>query len=260
MRYILFSCALFFLHKQCVGQTNTNNSKVYILGLIHKGTKHFGYQELVKKFESINPDIILWEQSIPFKKVFGLGTANFLKIWRPGIEQLALQKFKSQKEHFSVLPFDTIIRNRKAYVRTQQQNRDKFFNLLCSTKKSEPDSINLAEYSKELNSYHNEINNKSLEEINDSTIVSRTRNLYKLEDTKIASILFKYSNDSLLNRWYMNDRNFWIARNTYMAQQIERIALANPGKTIIVLTGLNHKYFLVDKLKNKRDIQLMEIN
>jgi hypothetical protein len=46
-----------------------------------------------------------------------------------------------------------------------------------------------------------------------------------------------------------------------MARQIENISKLNPKKRIVVLTGLNHKYFLVNKLstKNINTVKLTEL-
>jgi phosphoribosyl 1,2-cyclic phosphodiesterase len=41
-----------------------------------------------------------------------------------------------------------------------------------------------------------------------------------------------------------------------MVKRILEVAKKQNGKKIIVLTGLAHKYYLVDKLKNDRSIYL----
>lgn len=260
MRAILLLYSLFLFGSPSIGQTETNSTKVYIVGTIHTGNKYFGSKKLVKELKKIDPNIILVETSNSFKKVFGLRTANFLRIWHPGIEQLALQKYKSKKADFKVLPFDTLIINRNVYRKELHQNTQKVFNLLLSTSKSKEDSIALLDFLKEYNSYYQDIFNKSLEEINLFTTVDRTRRIEILEDSIIAKQLIKYSKDTMLNKWYFDGRNFWKARNNYMVEQIKKITLANTGQIIVVLTGLNHKYYLVDNLKNISWIRIMELN
>jgi hypothetical protein len=46
-----------------------------------------------------------------------------------------------------------------------------------------------------------------------------------------------------------------------MANKVLAIASAHQGKRIIVLTGLNHKYFLIDALtkQNKMNLKLLSL-
>ena len=260
MRFVFIIYAIIYLQNLAFAQTDSIAAKIYILGTIHKGNNQFGFKDLVKELEKLSPDIILWEQSVPFNRVFGLRTANFLRIWHPGIEQLALQIYTGKKATCEVMPYDTTILNRKAYRKTIQQNWQKVFDLLSSKEKSKSDSISLAAFFHTYNTYYNDLKNQSLFEINQSATVDKMRELYKLEDSIIARQLIQYSGDSVLNRWYLNERSFWEARNSYMAAQIERIASASPRKKIVVLTGLAHKYILEDKLNNKIGIRLMKLS
>ena len=77
----------------------------------------------------------------------------------------------------------------------------------------------------------------------------------------IAPLIKKYLKDTALSKEYENKLLFWNERNNYMARQIENISKLNPKKRIIVLTGLNHKYFLVNKLstKNINTVKLTEL-
>jgi len=50
--------------------------------------------------------------------------------------------------------------------------------------------------------------------------------------------------------------NFGKSRNRYMVQKILDIASAYKGQRIIVLTGLIHKYFLIDELNKQTKINL----
>jgi hypothetical protein len=259
MRFVFIIYAIILLQNLSFAQTDSITAKIYILATIHNGNNKFGFKDLAKELEKLNPDIILWEQSVPFKRVFGLRTANFLKIWRPGIEQLALQKYTGKKATCEVMPYDTTILNRRAYLKTLQQNGRKVFDLLSSMEKSKSDSISLAAFFHTYNTYYNGLENQSLLEINQSATVDKMRELYKLKDSIIARQLIQYSVDSVLNRWYLNEQYFWEARNSYMAAQIERIASASPSKKIVVLTGLAHKYILEDKLNNKIRIRLMKL-
>ncbi len=76
--------------------------------------------------------------------------------------------------------------------------------------------------------------------------------MYKDDEELILPLTKKYLKDSLLINEFEKDIVFWNERNKYMARQIENISELYPKKRIIVLTGLNHKYFLIKNLsKNK---------
>ena len=60
-------------------QIDSSKNEVIIIGTIHTGNKHFNHKTLYKLIESLNPDIILDEDSQNYKPVFGLKTAKFLK-------------------------------------------------------------------------------------------------------------------------------------------------------------------------------------
>lgn len=74
-------------------QTDSLKTEILIIGTIHTGNKNINHKILYQLLESLNPDIILDEDSQKYKPVFGLKTARFLKIVKPSIEQLALQTF-----------------------------------------------------------------------------------------------------------------------------------------------------------------------
>jgi hypothetical protein len=60
-----------------IGSTDTGYARVLIIGVIHTGNEQFGYRELAAELERLRPDLILWEQSESFKRVFGIRTAHF---------------------------------------------------------------------------------------------------------------------------------------------------------------------------------------
>jgi len=80
------------------GQSKELATQIYTVGVLHQGNKKFNHQTIYKLLNQYNPDIILWEQDIDFKRVFGLQTAHFLKIAKVGIEQLALQKYTRKQK------------------------------------------------------------------------------------------------------------------------------------------------------------------
>jgi hypothetical protein len=58
---------------------------------------------------------------------------------------------------------------------------------------------------------------------------------------------------------YIEDMNYWQHRNEVMAINISYFAGKHPGKRIVVITGLLHKYILLDLL-NEHANQGYQIN
>ena len=110
------------------------------------------------------------------------------------------------------------------------------------------DSITLSDYIIKSDSYYDLILNRSLKEINEKNIIGKTSELYRIKKDSINNLVLRYCTDSLLARWYFKEQMFWEHRNNYMVREIKTIASKYPGKKIIVLTGLNHKYFLLKEL------------
>jgi hypothetical protein len=58
----------------------------------------------------------------------------------------------------------------------------------------------------------------------------------------------KYVSDEELKEWSATDLEFWDKRNEFMAAQLLKHIALNPGKKMIVLSGLLHKYPLLQLL------------
>jgi hypothetical protein len=253
---ILFSVKLSSIY----GQENTEPTKLYIIGVKHNGNEKFNYKTLYKVFDTIKPDLILWEQSTKFKRVFALRTATYLGVWKPSIEQLALQKFSKRNKNVQILPFDTTINAKGKFVKDYISFDTKFFESLITTKKHYDDSLQLAQYLRESNYYLNTIMNETLEKLNRPEIYNLQKTISEKDQGIILSLAKKYLSDTSLIMAFQEQQEFWILRNNYMVRMISNYAVANKGKKIVILTGLSHKYFLVEKLSVKQysNLKLLE--
>jgi hypothetical protein len=263
----------FYFNGYC--QIDTSKTEIIIIGTIHTGNKYFNHNTLYKLLDSLNPDIILKEYNQVYKPVFGLKTATFLKIINPSIEQLTLQTFSKRNKNIIILPYDTTFQNhntkknqkkaeyyaRKGYIKEEARIESEVFDRLQIATKEYLDSIYLSNYITKRNNYYTLIADKKLGEINDPQFYNTAKELYKDDEEMIAPLIKKYLKDTALSKEYENKLLFWNERNNYMARQIENISKLNPKKRIIVLTGLNHKYFLVNKLstKNINTVKLTEL-
>ena len=243
------------------GQVASEKKKLYIIGTIHNGSKKISHKNLLSLLQEIDPDIILYEHNRPYQRVSGLLTGRFLKIFKLGIEQTALQKFTRRKRDCAVLPFDTLIPNRKTYLATQARQTTDIWKELAQKVRSRvistEDSAARTAYTQAEYQYYNQIYDKDLHEINKAKIFGQAKFLYKMEEDIVLPIVRQYLSDSTLINDYSKEVLFWKNRNTYMASRIKTHAENNTAKKIVVLTGLNHKYFLEELLRNDSKLDLV---
>jgi len=247
---------LTFTNVLTYGQEKTHETEILIIGTIHSGNQQFNHKTLYRTLKKYNPDIILWEQSEPFEREFGLLTAHRLKIVKPTIEQLALQRYSSYKKNQIILGFDTVFTSKKKYLKTFPKLKQIYYDSLFNSNKSIPDSIIFADYTKKFNDYYNLVYNETLTRINKSDIIQTSRELKKYDEEHILPLGKKYISDSIIISNFQNEVKFWIARNTYMVKQIKSYVNQYEGKRIIILTGINHKYFLTDELLEDHNINI----
>ena len=246
MRNLITLVLLLIINTKSFGQADSSKTEIVIIGTIHTGNKFFNHKTLSKILKKLNPDIILNEDSEKHKPVFGLKTAKFLKIAKPDIEQLALQTFSKENKNVNIFPYDTNFVSRIKYKRKINKIHSLFFNRLNAAKMSQEDSISYADYANLRNDYGEFIMRATLVEINQPDIIDIARKKYELEETVILPIARKYLDDFLLIDEFEKNLLFWNARNQFMVRQIISYINKYPKKRIVVLCGLNHKYFLND--------------
>ena len=74
------------------------------------------------------------------------------------------------------------------------------------------------------------------------------RDIKNLEELVVLPLGKKYISDSFLVNNFSNEIQFWNQRNDHMVKKILYYTKQFEGKKIVVLTGLNHKYYLQDKI------------
>jgi hypothetical protein len=96
----------------------------------------------------------------------------------------------------------------------------------------------------------------TLIDINSPAIYEKEIEIRKIENSTIAPLADKYISNKALVSQFKEELLFWVARNDYMVKKIKEISSSQKEKKVIVLTGISHKYYLVDKLKNQQGIYL----
>ena len=266
MRKLFATSTILLIYFNSYSQTDSSKTEVIIIGTIHSGNKNINHKTLYKLIESLNPDIILDEDSQKYKPVFGLKTAKFLKIAKPSIEQLTLQTFLKRNQNAIVLPYDTAFathqhgkkqkrieyKARKKYIKNLEYVRQSFHDNLFNVKKTNIDSAIYAEFAIKHNYYYSLFDTSTLGRINRKDMIDMSRDIKNLEELVVLPLGKKYISDSFLVNNFSNEIQFWNQRNDHMVKKILYYTKQFEGKKIVVLTGLNHKYYLQDKIGDSK--------
>lgn len=260
---IIYTIGIFIFFQPIFAQTeNTYPSpnKVIVLGSVHSGNNSYTVKKLYRILKAIKPDIILLEFdsttiaqcAIPY--VFGQRTAEFLGIWKNPIEYRASRNYQRKNKEVCLAPFDMHIPNRTSYVKYQYQMENSHYatlnQLYNENKFSTADSAIFEPYAK-LNNAFLQIMDSNLHVINRSSLMDTVQQIVQLEATNINTLTNKYNELQPYSIWFNANIDYWEQRNKKMCQNIARELNANSGKTIVILTGLMHKYYLTNFLRQK---------
>lgn len=263
-RIIFFYIFCFIIFQQSIIAQTVNSypspNKVIIIGSIHSGNKLYTVKKLLAVLKKINPDIILLEFdstsvdncSIPY--VFGQRTAEFLGIWKTPIEYRASRNYQRKNKEVCLAPFDMYIPNRTSYVKYHYQMEFSHYatlnQLYNENKFSTTDSVIFEPYAALNNSLLQKMDSNLLV-MNRASLMDTVQQIVQLEASNVKTLTNKYNELQPYSNWYNANVEFWEQRNKKMCQNLSRELNANSGKTIIILTGLMHKYYITNFLKQK---------
>ncbi len=259
----VYTIGLFIFYQPILAQNQhsyPSPNKVIVLGSVHSGNKSYTVKKLNKILKEIKPDIILLEFDsttiaqcvIPY--VFGQRTAEFLGIWKNPIEYRASRNYQRKNKEVCLAPFDMYIPNRNTYVKYQNQMELSHYatlnQLYNENKFSTADSAIFEPYAA-LNTSLLQKMDSNLLVMNRSSLMDTVQQIVQLEATNIKTLTNKYNELQPYSIWFNANVDYWEQRNKKMCQNIARELNANSGKTIVILTGLMHKYYITHFLKQK---------
>jgi len=256
--YFYFICLCCQFCTNAIAQPTPNH--VIIVGTKHNGSKQLTSKNLYQLISKIKPDIILLEYDSTtvadcnIQKVWGAKTAEFLGIWKNPIEYKAARKYKEKVKEVCLASYDIYIPNRSKYVSykyaMEESHSFSMTQLFNDNKFTSIDSIQFNDYN---------LLNKSLIQRLDSNLIiinreslnDTAKKVFEIEKTFIKNITEKYIELKPYSNWFNADILFWEERNKKMCAQITRELNANSDKTILIITGLMHKYYLSNYLQQK---------
>lgn len=260
MKYLFL--ILFNLSINTLFSQNYDKTKLYIIGTVHESSNILNPEMLFELLDEIKPDILLQENDS--EQI----AAYFEDVKPNSNEQNASIKYLEKYPKTLNLPFEFEGRNtyRKSNGMTPTDNLtikliDSLYNknvlnlentkiykeyldanksLIAFSKKGFK-ALNSIEFDS-INRYRQNIQHHSLTKITDSETIFSKRFVTKPDGQRIS-----------FREGYKLWCNFWDLRNNSMAINIIRTAYQHKGKKIVILTGVQHKYYIKELLEKYHD-------
>lgn len=251
-----------------------STSVVCILGCIHRPIENFNADSVFNILQRFQPDIILTETDsaiyngmlhayeplrIPlFSKI--------MRVFRPrqtdDNETRAVRKYKYQYPATTIFPFDYDGRNEFHTKHQILSIPDTIMNAIKEYAFLEQ----LTSPQLEIWNYWNHINDTlAVYEsekpfvINQPAVYRLTERRQELQYERINTIIQKNGAFEKYRDFYHVNIDFWHERNRTMSDHILYYIRHNPGKRIMILTGLMHKYYLLNELRDKQGDERFEL-
>jgi hypothetical protein len=269
----LLLCAHSFVLGQHVKNVDSVKIKIYIIGVVHSENKFRNTDSLLNILKDIKPDLILSEVdtlSGYFKSDYTLvqppkwyKIARKLKLGRKMPPEMdLLYKYRELNSSVLIYPFDMPIENRKQYVKNIKYKKNLWVTSLnlAFNKNELPDSI-VSTHKNYIgfNTWFYDICQTGYFLMNRRVATDSIRQMMKLENEYYPKLFNSVQHLSEYKKWYTDDDAFWKLRNDVMAKNIIRFADTNNAKTVVVFTGLLHKYILTDLLNSYNTGQKYEL-
>jgi hypothetical protein len=146
------------------------------------------------------------------------------------------------------------IPNRTTYVKYQNQMEKSHYatlnELYNENKFTTADSAIFEPYAALNNSLLQKMDS-TLQVMNRTSLMDTVQQIVQLEATHIKSLTLKYNELQPYSNWFNANIDFWEQRNKKICQNLLRELNANSSKTIVILTGLMHKYYINNFLQQK---------
>jgi hypothetical protein len=234
-----------------------------IVGVVHTENTNRNSNILLNLVKELDPDIILSETDtlsgyfrndnslMPLPKWYKI-TRTFGIGRKMPPEQEVLYKYKKLNHDVVIYPFDITIKDRPNYVKQEKLFETSFVNEL--NKASDNKEIPAVFADKHAayiryNNYLYEISQKGYIEINQPAVADSIRDMLNHEQRYLPALMDTVKRLQVYKEQYQQRQQYWQLRNETMARHIANIVKNNPGKRILVLTGLLHKHYLIDLLK-----------
>jgi len=241
-----------------------SQTNIFIVGTTHRPMNLINADTLENILGRIKPDVILVELDSTILTVendFNFDLKKYPDILEnTSMENISMCRYQ-QKYNIKLRPFDITGRN-DFYERTDYFTKeDSLFSEMLAMQKNKEYSIanqRLFNVAWNIIKLYAEAEDVSFEDINSDVRHKFT----ELKYTTYDIFLQICQEEPKLHKWIgfaQLQRDFWIERNQVMVDNILLFAEEFKGKTLAVIVGYEHKYFIVNKLKDNKNVVLRDI-
>ncbi|WP_264537678.1 hypothetical protein [Flavobacterium sp. N1736] len=240
----------------------TKKTEIYVIGVVHDKSKILDPDKLFEILNTIKPDILLQENDSQQIKEY------FDEIRPNSNEQTATILYLKKYPNTLNLPFEFEGRNdyrkKNGMVPTDNLTIKALDSLYQNNKLNAQESAIYKKYADaniQLRAYttreFKDMNSKVFDSINKNRQYIQHKELPKItanNDYFKNKFVVKPNGEKIsLSEGYQLWCNFWDLRNNSMAINIIKQANNYPGKRIVVLTGVQHRYYLKELLAKYYD-------
>ncbi|RYX82130.1 hypothetical protein EON73_04450 [bacterium] len=226
---------------------------VWLIGTAHEKNNYINADSLTNIFNKIKPDLLLLElEEKHFTKDFKYDTTKYpLKDYLTSNENIAAYNYQ-QQTNVQLRPFDIKGRH-EFYEKVDYRNKEnkmfgEIFNLYKNNRLSGNTKVDFEILLASLNNYSN-LRFTSLREAN-SDVATKFMALKSKVDFELMVSIIEQNQE--LKKWLTFAKlrkNYWAERNNVMAENIVRYCNEFKNKKIIIMVGNDHKYILLELLK-----------
>lgn len=244
---------LFFLLSLLIPGTGYSQHKVWLIGTAHEATNYINPDSITAALNKIKPDVILIElEDKHFTRDFQFNTSEYpISDYLTTNENIASYKYQ-QQHGIQLRPFD--LNGRHEFYKKENYNEQEntmFKEMLAlykSNRFSESCKVDFELLLSALTSYSN-LKFASLREANSDVATQFLALKNKINFESMISIVKRTSELEKWLKFAQLRSEFWDKRNNQMAENIAKYANEFSGKRVVVLVGNDHKYALIEKLK-----------
>lgn len=240
---------LFLSVSICYGQ-----KQIWLIGTAHEEKNYINADSLISALNKIKPDLILVElESKYFTKDYRFNLELYPDLLSTN-ENIASHKYH-QLHTVKLRPFEIEGRNEfyrsENYFENENQMFDEMLCLYKNNKLSENCKTDFEILLSSLNSY-SKVKYRSLSEAN-SDVATKFLALTNEINFDLMISIVRHTKE--LEKWLKFSelrKDFWNRRNKAMYDKINDYSNEYPDKKIVILVGNDHKYFLLELLKQNK--------
>lgn len=223
-------------------QTSKPLTEFVVVGTVHAATDKYSSQDLVRIFERVRPDVILFEYPADMMTP----SFEFKSVIKDDLEQQAVLQYAKQRA-VQIRPYDIDGRNnffqRTSYF-AEQRRCNQELNAQINAKGLSPEAQKVLGALDAANARRDAIGKSDPPTINSFASDTAIDEKQWLMNQGIPEIVRLTPTLKSCEAFWNLSRAYWIKRNNEMVRNIKRFAGEFAGRRLVVLCGFEHRYYL----------------